>query len=51
MERKRANWIGYNLRKNFLLKHVIEGKIEVREEKEEDVSSYRMTKKREGTVT
>jgi len=30
MRRRGANWIGYNLRRNCLLKHVIEGKIEVR---------------------
>ena len=28
INKRRANWIGHNLRKNWLLKHVIEGKIE-----------------------
>jgi hypothetical protein len=27
---KKANWIGHNLRRNCLLKHVIEGKLEGR---------------------
>jgi hypothetical protein len=36
--KRKANWIGQNLRKNCLLKHVSEGKIE-----EENVSSYWMT--------
>ena len=31
-ERKKANWIGHILRRNCLLKHVIEGKIEGRTE-------------------
>jgi hypothetical protein len=46
--------IVYNiLRRNCLLKHVIEGKQkeDVREDEEEDVSSYWMTlRKREDTV-
>jgi hypothetical protein len=29
IQRKKANWIGHILRRNCLLKHVIEGKIEV----------------------
>jgi hypothetical protein len=29
-KRRKANWIGHILRRNFLLKHVIEGKIEGR---------------------
>jgi len=28
VQRRKANWIGHILRKNCLLKHVIEGKIE-----------------------
>ena len=28
IKRRNANWIGHNLRRNCLLKHVIEGKIE-----------------------
>ena len=27
MQRKKANWIGHILRRNCLLKHVVEGKI------------------------
>jgi len=30
IKRKNANWIGYNLRRNCLLKHVMEGTIEGR---------------------
>jgi hypothetical protein len=30
VERRKAKWIGYTLRRNCLLKHVIEGKIEGR---------------------
>jgi hypothetical protein len=30
LKRSRSNWIGYILRRNGLLKHVIEGKIEGR---------------------
>jgi hypothetical protein len=53
MKRRKANWIGHSLRRNCLLKHVIEGEIEekVRRgktrckqlEEEEDASSYSMT--------
>lgn len=40
----KANWIGYSLcRRNFLLKHIIEGEIEAKEDVEEDVCSYWMT--------
>jgi hypothetical protein len=54
IKRRKANWIGHILRRNCLLKHVIEGKlegrIEMREDEEEDVSSYWMTlRKREDT--
>ena len=31
IKRRKANWIGHILRRNCLLKHVIEGKIEVTE--------------------
>jgi len=42
-QRGKAIWIDHNLRRNCLLKHIIEGKIEGRiEDKEEDVSSYWM---------
>ena len=30
LKRKKGNWIGHVLPRNYLLKHVIEGKIEVR---------------------
>jgi hypothetical protein len=40
--RRKLNWIGYILRRNCLLKHVIEGK-KRREDDEEDLSSYWMT--------
>jgi hypothetical protein len=29
VKRRKANWTGHILRRNYLLKHVIEGKIEV----------------------
>jgi hypothetical protein len=29
IKRRKVNWISHSLRKNFLLKHVIEGKVEV----------------------
>jgi hypothetical protein len=53
--RGKAKWIGHILRRNRLLEHDIERKIEVRMEvtgnEEEDVSSYWMTlRKREDTV-
>jgi hypothetical protein len=28
IKRRKANWIGHSLRRNCILKHVIEGKIE-----------------------
>jgi hypothetical protein len=47
IKRRKANWIGHILRRNCLLKHVIEGKLEGRikrwEDEGEDVSSYWMT--------
>jgi hypothetical protein len=39
-QRKKAHWIGYILHGNFLLTHVIDGKTEVTEDEEEEVSSY-----------
>jgi hypothetical protein len=43
IKRRKANWIGHIWRRNFLMKHVIEGKIREgqkwREYEEEDVSS------------
>jgi hypothetical protein len=30
VKRRKANWIGHSLRRNCLLKHVIEGKMEER---------------------
>jgi hypothetical protein len=55
IKRRRADWIGHILRRNCLLKHVIEGKLEGRiemmEDEEEGVHSYWMTlRKREDTV-
>jgi hypothetical protein len=52
IKRRKANWIGHILRRNCLLKHVIEGKLEGRIEmtgrRGEDVSSYWMNlRKRE----
>jgi hypothetical protein len=54
IKRRQANWIGSILRRNCLLKHAIEGKLEGRIEmvgdEEEGVSSYWMTlRKREDT--
>ena len=50
LKRRKGNWIGHILRRNCLLKRVLEGKIEVRRDEEEDVSSYWMAlKKRGGT--
>ena len=50
VKKKKANWIGYILRGNCLLKHVIGGKIkgiiEVREDKEEEVRSYWMASRK-----
>ena len=47
MRKWKANWIGHILRRNCLLKQVIEGKIKGRwkwqEDEEEDVRSYWMT--------
>jgi len=47
IRKRRANWIGHILRRNCLLKQVIEGKIkgemEVPDDEEEDVRSYWMT--------
>jgi hypothetical protein len=51
---RKANWIGHMLRRNCLVKHVIEGRTEREIEvtgREEDVSSYWMTlRKREDAV-
>jgi len=47
IRKRKANWIGHILRRNGLLKQVIEGKIkgemEVARNEEEDVRSYWMT--------
>jgi hypothetical protein len=40
VKRRKANWIGHILPRNCLLKHVIEGKMEGREDEDENVSSY-----------
>jgi hypothetical protein len=54
IKRRKANWIGHILRRNCLLKHVIEekleGRIEMTGRQEDGVSSYWMTlRKREDT--
>ena len=54
IRKRKANWIGHILRRNFLLQRVIEGKIkggiEVTGREEENVGSYWMAlRKREGT--
>ena len=46
--KRKANWIGHILRRNCLLKQIIEGKIKgemevARRKKKEDVRSYWMT--------
>ena len=43
-----ANWVGHILCRKFLLNRIIEGKIEGREGKEEDVSSYLMALRKRG---
>ena len=47
IRKRKANWIGHILRRNCLLRWVIEGKrqggMEVTEDKEEDVGNYWMT--------
>ena len=47
IRKRKANWIGHILRRNCLLKQVIEGKIKgemkVAKDEEEDVRSYWMT--------
>ena len=47
IKRNKWKWIGYILRRNFLIKHIIGwkigGRIEGPEVEEEDVSSYWMT--------
>jgi len=54
VKKKKANWIGYILRGNCLLKHVIGGKIkgiiEVREDKEEEVRSYWMASRKKNRI-
>ena len=43
IRKRKANWIGHILRRNWLLKQVIEGKIKGDMEWQEDVRSYWMT--------
>jgi hypothetical protein len=50
IKRRKANWIGHILRRNCLLKHVIDERQKGRDNEEEGVSSYWMTlRKREYT--
>jgi len=47
--KRKANWICHILHRNFLLKHVVEGKIKGRENDEKDVNSHSVTlRKTEG---
>ena len=47
---RKANWICRIFHRNFLLKHVVEGKIKGRESDEKDVNSHSVTlRKTEGT--
>jgi hypothetical protein len=51
VRRRKANWIGHILRRNCLVKHVVEGKIEVTVRRGKDVGSCWMTlKRRNATV-
>jgi len=43
ISKRKANWIGHILRRNCLLKQVIEGEIKGEMDEEEDVGSYWMT--------
>jgi hypothetical protein len=45
-----ANWVGHILRRKFILKRIIEGKIEGREDEDEDVSSYLMALRKRGDI-
>ena len=40
LQRRRANWIDHILRRNCILKDVIEGKVEVKGHEEEEVRNY-----------
>jgi hypothetical protein len=52
IKRWKANWIGYILGKDYLLKHVTEGKIGGLENEQEERSSYWMNlRKREAIGT
>ena len=51
IRKRKANWIGHILRRNCLLKHVIEGKIRERRKWQEDIRNYWMTlRTREDTL-
>jgi hypothetical protein len=39
IRRRKANWIGHILHSNYSPKHFIQGKVEEREDGQEDVSS------------
>jgi hypothetical protein len=50
IQRRTAKWICHIFHRNFLLKHVVEGKIKGRENDEKDVNSHSLTlRKTEGT--
>jgi len=40
LQRMKAKWIHHVLGRNWLLKHVIEGKVEVKGHEEEELRSY-----------
>jgi hypothetical protein len=41
--RRKVNWTGHILHGSYLQKRVIEGKVEGRQDEEENMSSHRMT--------
>jgi hypothetical protein len=55
ISKRKANWIGHILRRNCLLRQIIEGNlkggIEVQEDEEEEVGSYWITLREEGILT
>jgi len=43
MKRRKADWFGHIFRRNCLVQHVVDGKVEGRNDEEKDVSNYWMT--------